>query len=97
IDETNQYAELETGNTSLAFASETLAKSNGVDFSANNPKNQSPGFEIGLVSNDLEHDFDFACKQGATPIKKPSKKPWGQIVGYVKDINGIIIEICSPI
>ncbi len=97
IHDSQQYAELDTGNTKLAFASEELAKSNGVDFELNTTEKLSPCFEIALTSEDVENDFDFACQHGATVIKKPTKKPWGQLVGYVKDVNGIIIEICSPV
>jgi hypothetical protein len=27
---------------------------------------------------------------------KPKQKPWGQTVGYVHDLNGFLVEICSP-
>jgi hypothetical protein len=30
-------------------------------------------------------------------VKAPETKPWGQIVAYVRDNNGCIVEICSPI
>ena len=25
----------------------------------------------------------------------PQEKPWGQVVAYVKDLNGIIVELCT--
>ncbi|MDR6644219.1 putative glyoxalase superfamily protein PhnB [Luteibacter sp. 1214] len=24
------------------------------------------------------------------------EKPWGQRVGHLRDLNGVIVEICSP-
>jgi lactoylglutathione lyase len=32
---------------------------------------------------------------GATEVKPPETKPWGQIVVYVRDLNGFLVEICS--
>ena len=29
--------------------------------------------------------------------KLPEEKPWGQIVGYVRGIDGSIIELCTPV
>ncbi len=39
-------------------------------------------------------------KYGYTIIyvsKEPEEKPWGQVVGYVRALDGSIIELCSPI
>ena len=33
---------------------------------------------------------------GAVSCKAPSVKPWGQTVAYVRDLNGFLVEICSP-
>jgi len=35
--------------------------------------------------------------QGATPEKAVTEKPWGQRVGYVRDLNGCLVELCSPV
>jgi lactoylglutathione lyase len=34
---------------------------------------------------------------GASAVKSPETKPWGQIVGYVRDPNGFLVEICSEL
>ncbi|MEM6437045.1 MAG: hypothetical protein AAF773_24805 [Cyanobacteria bacterium P01_D01_bin.115] len=34
---------------------------------------------------------------GAVAVKVPTAKPWGQVVGYVRDLNGCLIEIASPV
>jgi hypothetical protein len=26
----------------------------------------------------------------------PTVKPWGQTVSYVRDLDGFLVEICSP-
>lgn len=95
--ESKQYAELNTGDITLAFASNTLAESNGVKFVKNNLENPAAGFEIALVSDDVNLSYNHAMASGAVSVKEPALKPWGQEVAYVRDINGIVIEICSPI
>jgi len=56
----------------------------------------APPLELGLVTEDVEAAFGRAVEAGAIAVKKPERKPWGQLVGYVRDINGFLVEICSP-
>ena len=91
------YGELETGDTKLAFANLELAKSNGVKFQSLPVDGAAPAFEIAFVTEDVEGAFKKAVSEGAVEVKKPIKKPWGQLVGYVRDLNGFLIEICSPV
>ena len=80
----------------MAFASVELATSNGVPFIPANPEGPSPAVEIALVTEDVAGAFAVAVKAGAVPVAEPKQKPWGQTVGYVRDLNGFLIEICSP-
>lgn len=93
-----QYGELEVeGVVSLGFVGNAQAASNLPDgFVANNPKARPGGFEIGLVTNDVEAAFAKAVKAGAQPAAAPSKKPWGQVIAYVRDRDGVLVELCSP-
>lgn len=97
VHESNAYAEMETGQTRLAFTSKELAKQNGLDFGQLNATSQPAPFEIALVTDKVEDAFKKAVANGATELKKPVQKPWGQLVGYVKDCNGFLVEICSPL
>lgn len=90
------YGELETGDTKLAFASLGLAAANGVKFQSLPVDGSAPAFEIAFISEDVEGAFKKAVSEGAVEVKKPTKKPWGQLVGYVRDLNGFLVEICSP-
>lgn len=45
----------------------------------------------------IETDFQKALDAGATEFEPVKEKPWGQKVGYVRDNNGFLIEICTPI
>jgi lactoylglutathione lyase len=97
LHESKQYGQLDTGETKLAFASESLAQSNGVEFVKNDCKNLPAGFEIALVTPDVDAGYKQALAAGAIALKEPAQKPWGQTVAYVRDCNGIIVEICTPI
>jgi len=96
VHESNLYGELETGETVLAFAGEPMAAMNGVAIRPNRSAEIAAGFEIALVTDDPHAAFATAVAAGAAAIKAPVEKPWGQVVGYVRDLNGCLIEICSP-
>lgn len=91
------YGELITGETTLAFASEELRANNGVETLDNRIASIAAGVEIAFVTEDVQKMYDHAVAAGAHPYKNPESKPWGQIVGYVRDLNGFLVEICSPV
>ena len=92
-----EYAELATGDTVLAFASEPLADSHNFPYRKQRMEDDSPAVEIGLVTDDVQTTFDRAVAAGATPLHEPAEKQWGQTVSYVRDNHGFLIEICSPV
>jgi lactoylglutathione lyase len=98
LAEGGQYGELEVeGPVSLGFVGNTQAAGNLPDgFVANNPKARPGGFEIGLVTDDVHAAFAKAVKAGAQPAAAPSTKPWGQAIAYVRDPDGVLVELCSP-
>jgi lactoylglutathione lyase len=94
----NDYAELDTGNTTIAFASKELANSNLQNGFIDSSLNSKPfASEIGLVTDNVEEIVAVAIKHGGTLIEQPKQKPWGQTVAYIRDIDGFLIEICTPI
>ncbi|WP_068469531.1 VOC family protein [Candidatus Protochlamydia phocaeensis] len=95
IHESLQYGELETGQTRLAFASELLGQTNGVSFRINRKEEPAAGFEIAFVTADVSHSFTRAIQAGAEKVKSPTDMPWGQTIAYVRDLNGVLIEICT--
>lgn len=98
IHESKQYAEMETGGTTLAFTANELAKSNlPQGFQENSLSGLPAGIEVGFVADDVSAAFASAVKAGAVAVVEPKVKPWGQTVAYVRDLDGILIEIGSPI
>ncbi|RAJ05288.1 putative glyoxalase superfamily protein PhnB [Chitinophaga skermanii] len=92
----NDYGELLTGETTLSFASKTLAASNLKDgFQAASLAEKPFGIEIGFITDDVEKLVADAIKHGATLYQAPLVKPWGQTVAYVRDLDGFLVEICT--
>ena len=94
IDGSGQYAEMETGETTLAFASNELGGSNlPGGFRENDPARSFAGLEIALVTEDVHVAFGSALAAGAMEVAEPKAKPWGQTVAYVRDLDGALVEI----
>jgi hypothetical protein len=89
--------ELETGATALAFAEETFVASTCHGFEPNRMASKSAGAEVAFVTKDVPAAFRKALEGGAVSRGEPMTKPWGQIVSYVRDLNGFLVELCSPV
>ncbi|WP_447636337.1 VOC family protein [Flavobacterium microcysteis] len=93
----NDYGELLVGETTLSFASIALAKSNLTDgFIESNLAGKPFGIEIGFTTENVDETVLAATNAGATIVENPKTKPWGQIVAYIRDLDGFLIEICTP-
>ena len=91
------YGELETGSTTLAFASYSVAEFNGIAIEKRDSKAFYSPFEITFVADDIESAWKQAVEAGGEIVKEPTQKPWGQTVGYLRDINGFLVEVCTAI
>ena len=90
------YGELETGATALAFADHATARdSMGGDYVAAEHSALPLGCEVGLVTDDVAAAVQRAVAAGATLLKAPTVKPWGQTVAYVRSPDGVLIELCT--
>jgi len=93
----NDYGELLTGETTLAFVALGLAKTNlSGGFKASNTNEKPFGFNISFSSDDVPSTVAQALQAGAVQLEEIKVKPWGQTVAYLKDPDGFLIEICSP-
>jgi lactoylglutathione lyase len=90
------YGELETGDTTLAFVTYEQASAHLPGGFRRNGRNEKPGgFEVALVTDDIDSVFARAVAAGAAVVAEPAQKPWGQTVGYLRDVDGVIVELCS--
>lgn len=98
ITEEGDYGELNTGNTTLAFASHELGESNFSGGYVRGSESKSPlGIELALVAEDVKSIHSAALEHGAVELKSPEQKPWGQIVSYVRCPSGTLLELCTPV
>ena len=94
----NTYGELLVGETTLSFASIELASSNLENGFIESSLTAKPfGIEIGFTTDNVEETVKSAVNAGGTLLEKPKTKPWGQVVAYVRDIDGFLIEVCTPV
>jgi lactoylglutathione lyase len=96
VSEEGDFGELNTGATKLGFASEALGEAN-FEGGVERPRERPFNVEIVLVFDDPAQAFARAVELGATPLTEPKEKPWGQVVGYVRDPFGTLVEIASPV
>ena len=97
LHESGQYAELETGSTTLAFAAAELAAESLPPEARPEPGAGPPApFEVCFVTEDVPGAFERAVGAGAAAVTEPQEKPWGQQVAYVRDPDGVLVELASP-
>ena len=92
----NTYGEVASGETTLSFAVKSLAQTNLKNGFIESDLSKLPfGIEIGFTTDDVEGAIREAVAAGAMLIEEPKTKPWGQVVAYVRDLDGFLVEICS--
>lgn len=94
LHESGEYGELETGSTALAFSAHSLMKQLGKNPQAADA--HAPSFEIALFTPDVPQALERAIAAGAKPMRPVETMPWGQTIAYVADINGFLVELCTP-
>ncbi len=96
VAEDASFGELNTGETKLAFASEQMGDSH-YDGGFQRPSADKPfNVEIALVFDDVPAAFARALENGASALSEPAEKPWGQVVAYVRDPFGTLVERATP-
>jgi len=97
LHESGMYGELETGETVLAFAAHEMGQMNlGGLYQKVDSAALPVGVELAFVADDVVAAYAAALAAGASSIKPPAEKPWGQTVAYVRAADGSLIELCSP-
>jgi lactoylglutathione lyase len=94
LHEGGDYGELETGGTALAFSAHRLMQQLGKNPQVAKPT--APSFEIAFCTPDVPAALARAIAAGATPMRAVELMPWGQTIAYVADINGFLVELCTP-
>lgn len=91
------YGELQTGSTTLAFGVHSLTRSNlSQGYTESRPDQPPFGVELGFTTEDVTGTVEKALAAGATEYEASVVKPWGQTVAYLRDPEGFLIEVCTP-
>lgn len=92
------YGELTTGETMLSFASEALGAAHFEHgLVPHSLATQPLATELAFVTDDVDATVRAALDAGGRLLVPAEAKPWGQTVAWVRDPNGVLIEICTPI
>ena len=98
ISPDNDYGELNTGETTISFASKKLASHNlNEGFIESSLEDKPFAIEIGFIVENVPEVLQKATSFGAVIVSEPVEKPWGQVVAYVRDLDGFLLEICTPV
>ena len=93
-----KYGEVDSGAVRLAFAERGFVREMlGVEFADTAAAHTPPPVEIGFVTTEVAAAYEKAVAAGAVPLQPPAPKPWGQTVAFVRDLNGFLVEICTPV
>ncbi|MCW5237964.1 VOC family protein [Verminephrobacter eiseniae] len=96
--EGRNYGEMETGGTTISFASHKLAESNSKQGFVYCSQTEQPlGVELAFITDDVEKAHAIALKAGAIEIAAPKQKPWGQSVSYLRCPDGSLVELCAAL
>lgn len=98
LDESGNYGELDTGPVTLAFSQDDFAHGlTGVDHLGNTAGGPAGGFELVLLTDDVAAAVEAARAAGAAVVRPPAAMPWGQTMAYVRDLNGVLVELATPV
>jgi acyl dehydratase/predicted enzyme related to lactoylglutathione lyase len=89
------YVAMETGETVLGFAREGFfQRETGLHLA---PMHREGGQEIAFEVPDVAIAHLRALAEGATEVLAPVDKPWGQTLSYLRDPDGGLVQLCSPL
>lgn len=97
LDESHRWGELESGQTTIAFTPVHQHETDDLTGHVKNPRSahERGPVEVCFAYPDVDAAFKRAVEHGAVAVSEPEMKEWGQKVGYVRDIDGIVVRIGS--
>lgn len=96
MDDSETYAQMGTGETTLAFAAESAAAGTGLAIRPHRTGEPPAAVQLAFVHDDVHAAYDRAVAAGAVAAVPLTEKPWGQTLGYLRDNNGFLVELSSP-
>ncbi|KAL0732460.1 hypothetical protein Bca4012_008669 [Brassica carinata] len=93
------WGELESGQTTIAFTPLHQHETDDLTgkVQATHSARERAPIEVCFCYPDVDAAFKRAVENGAVAVSEPEDKEWGQKVGYVRDIDGIVVRIGSHV
>ena len=95
LAEKEVFGEME-GEVPLQFVREDFVKTEVQDFVPSRPDRSPAAIELGFLLKDVPAAYARAMEAGCISVSAPQKKPWGSVVAFVRDDEGVLVELCSP-
>ncbi len=90
------WAEIETGNTTLAFSSSSEAqKLFPGGFHPNDATQPPPLIQISFITPDVGSAYMRAIGAGAKALDAPKTQAGGKTIARVRDLNGVLVSLVS--
>jgi lactoylglutathione lyase len=91
------YAEVHVDDLTVGLVAEVDAREHlPVPFEPGARSGPPGAFELFFEVADADEAAKKAASAGATVLAQPTDKPWGWRVAYLRDPNGIVIELACP-
>ncbi|MFW9259987.1 VOC family protein [Nostoc sp. CALU 546] len=92
----SMWAEIETGNTTLAFSSSSEAQKLFPGGCHPNDATQPPTLiQISFITPDVGSAYMRAIGAGAKALDAPKTQPGGKTIARVRDLNGVLVSLVS--
>ncbi|XP_065867844.1 uncharacterized protein [Euphorbia lathyris] len=97
LDDSHRWGELESGHTTIAFTPIHQHETDNRTGQVHTPEssNDRAPVEVCFSYADVDAAYKRAVENGAVAVSEPEDKEWGQRVGYVRDVDGIVVRMGS--
>lgn len=95
IHESGDYAEMDTGEVTLAFCAHNLAKDLVKQHYLKASQKQLIGSQISFEPHNIKQAYETALENGAKSIAPPEVKPWGWESAIIMDLDGHLVELAK--
>ncbi|CAO2840621.1 unnamed protein product [Amaranthus hypochondriacus] len=98
LDHSRRWGELESGQTTIAFTPVHQHETDEVTGTVQTPqpkRGERNPIELCFDYADVDAAYKRAVENGAESVSAPEQKEWDQKVGYVRDIDGMVVRLGS--
>lgn len=96
VHEDASYAEIALGSLTVGIVDSALAALHlPAEFRPHDPSAPPAAFELYVEVEDVDEAVRHVVGAGGVLLGEPGDKPWGQRVAYLRDPDGVVIELAS--